>query len=252
MKRNLEVAECARIGDRAIIGEGVQIGKKTKIGDRTVIGEDTQIGKKAKIGEGVIIGDKVRIAEECDIQANTVIMPNVVIGKEVCIGEGVLIMAKAQICPNSVESESSNARLILDNASIGPEVKLDDEVEIGVDAIIPTQQTIANIGKFGAKNRVVTIYGSEYGPRYSIGCQIGEDFRAIKMRILSSKDTMPESAATYHPYLGVFEEIGSIVQHAYEKEDKLIDEIQSLRFDHELSQTVDYPEDDFWNIRWQD
>ncbi len=201
----LRIADTAEVGSHCIIGRGVDVAHGVQVGDDVLIGPDTHIGPRS------IIGDKVRIGPDVGIEAD------------------VFIMHEAQVCPNPVYSKSTNARTIQAGSTIGPRVLLHDEVELGPQAIIPSQRTIASIGNLGSKNRVVTIYGAMDGPLYSVGCQIGITFAVLRERVFDSTATSPESAATYAPYLGVFSDVGRVVQDAYDSEESLIEEILGMR-----------------------
>lgn len=113
--------------------------------------------------------------------------------------------------------------------AVGPRVLLPDEVELGNDAMVPTQGTIVAIGHFGSKGRIVTIYGSDEGPRFSIGCQAGKTFREIKHNVTHNTHTTRASANSYRRFLPVFSKIGRVVQKAYDREGGLIEELRSQR-----------------------
>lgn len=187
------------------VGNGSKIFGLVATEEGVVIGRSTQIAGPAFIGEGVRIGPKVRI------------------------DEGAMILEGARICPDDVSSRSSDARTLGPNVSVGPCVSLHNEAELGPRAIVPTQRTVACIGNFGTKNRVVTVYGSLDGPRYSIGCQIGVSLHEIEDNVNDSTNTSAQSAATYLPYLPVFRSIGSNVQQAFDREQPLVDEMIARR-----------------------
>lgn len=171
------------------------------------------------------------ISRHATIAAPGVIEANVLVGPNVYIEAGVLLMAGSTVCRNEVMKTSSNGRQLENNVSVGPGVRLHDEVEIGAGAVIPSQDCIAHIGSFGTKNRVITVYGSELGPRFSLGCHIGVDYEYMSWQIKAANHSSSDSAASYRPYLGVFASIGGTVQQAYGHEKKLIREIEKRRRD---------------------
>lgn len=175
------------------------------------------------------IDETAQISPRASIAAPGVIEACVMVGPGVHIAPGVLLMEDSVICPNDVQSVSSNGRIIEGNVSVGPDVLLHDEIELGYGAIIPTQDSIAHIGSFGDKNRVITVYGSDLGPRYSLGCHVGVGFGRLKEQIRRAYHTSNDSAASYKPYLGVFDHMGSIVQRAYEVDRNLVTEIEEQR-----------------------
>lgn len=75
----------------------------------------------------------------------------------------------------------------------------------------------------------MTIYGSDYEPRYSVGCQVGITIDNLKDRVRDNANTVSSSADTYAPFLGTFEEIGIILQREYDREIGLVEEIKAMR-----------------------
>jgi carbonic anhydrase/acetyltransferase-like protein (isoleucine patch superfamily) len=201
----------ANVAESAILSDGVVIS------DNAVIGGDVFLGYGCKVGEMSDIADYSRLGSD------------VIVGPDVTIYPAALILAGTQVCPNPVRQHSSDARKLLSFVTIGEEVLLHDEVELGLSAIVPNQRTIAMIGNLGSNNRVVTIYGSDEGPRFSIGCQIGVDYDTVCSRVAGHTETDAPSASTYDPYLGIFNAIGAVVQTAYDREANLVAELKALR-----------------------
>jgi UDP-3-O-[3-hydroxymyristoyl] glucosamine N-acyltransferase len=197
--------------------------------------ESLKIGVGSYIGDGAVIDENVTVGEQSSIFAEAQIGYGSRIGNDVLIGHGTrikdraLILDGARICPNTVKSGSRDAKTLLDGVTIGEGVLLHDEVELGVGAIIPSQRTIAFLGSFGAKNRVVTIYGSDKGPRYSVGCQIGVGLKTLRDRVAKATYSTAESAGTYEPFLGIFHKVGDTVQTAYDKEARQVEDMKNLR-----------------------
>lgn len=218
-----------------ISGESVQIGRNSYIGDgayiedHVTVGDYVAIGPEVQIFDHTTIGDDVRIGKGTLIGGRTYIGTKAVIGAGTNVGRGALILEGAKVCPDAVLSGSSDARTLQMNVSIGPGVFLHNEVELGGGAVVPTQRTIASLGNLGAKNRVITIYGSDAGPLVSLGCQIGETLDVIRARVGAQTNSSAASAATYQPYLPIIEQIGLVVQRAYEIEAGLVGEIQVMR-----------------------
>ncbi len=207
------VSSCATVEAFANIKPGVKVQPDAHIGQHVWIGHDSTIGLGSYIDAGVVIG------------------PNVTVSNL------TLIMAGATICPDDVSKHSTAAREIGAGASVGPKVLLHNEVELGEGAIVPTQRTITHIGNFGKKNRVITIYGSTDGPLFSLGCHVGRSFEEIKTAVTDNEHSTDESAATYVPYLPIFNEIGKAVQEAYAKETNLINEMLHIRAERQMGYT---------------
>ncbi len=199
------------------------------------IHETAHIGVGTQVYEGAIVCADVTIGASCYIGGSSTICGgswignSVHVGPNVLIGDYALIQGFARICPDRVSSGSSDARRLLAGATIGEGVLLHNEVELGLHATIPSQRTIASLGNFGTKNRVVTIYGSNEGPRFSIGCQVGVTWETIRSNIRLSEHTQPESAATYEPFLPVFKQVAAVVQKAYDRESNHVAELQAMR-----------------------
>lgn len=195
------------------------------------------IDPTARLGQEARIGDEVTIKEGSVVGACSTIDSAAYIGKVVTIGSNVavhtqaMVLDGAKICKDSVEVHSTNARQIGMMASIGEDVVLHGEVELGVGAIVPSQRTITHLGHLGSKNRVVTIYGSEVGPRYSVGCQVGVSLDKIAERVNVASNTARESADSYIPYLPIFDSLGQVVQKAYDQERATIDAMMQMRID---------------------
>lgn len=204
------------INPTAQFGNGVEIARDVSIGPDVRIGKNVKVKSSALIGFGSVICDRATI------------------GPSVIIRSGCLILQDAKVCPGKVRSSSTDGRKIMSDSTIGEGVKLHDEVELDENAIVPNQNTITHLGYFGSKNRVVTIYGSDEGPRYSIGCQIGRTFNQIRANIDDNTHTTRSSADTYVPYLDVFNSIGAQVQNAYDDSRSQIDELMAMRIEYDL------------------
>lgn len=176
-----------------------------------------------RIDESAIISPRASVHEPGVIEAGVVVGPNVY------IDGGVLLMQGAVVCPNDVRSVSSNGRQLEGNVTVGPGVLLHDEVELGYGTIVPTQDCIAHIGSFGAKNRVITIHGSDIGPLYSLGCHVAVEYDKLKHEIRRAHHSSNDSAASYKRFVEVFGYIGDTVQRAYLKEEGLVREIKDRR-----------------------
>lgn len=203
------VPEKPHISDGARIGSGVVIGK------RAIISYGVSIGRNSVIREGVQLNNGVTIGE------------NVTVGPRVKIGRGSLIKSDAKICPNDVRSVSTHGRILRQNVIVGPGVLLHDDIELGDDAIVPSQETVMSLGVFGRKNRVITTYGSDEGPMFSVGCMLGVDFDTFYAHVNGSIRTTQEGASKYKPFMDFFEFSGQVVQRMYEAETAAIDQLRA-------------------------
>mgnify|MGYP003596554046 CR=1 FL=1 len=196
----------------------------------TFVHPEAVVHPDAMVGADCMLDNGVKIEAGADLYKKVVVGSGVTIGNDVLVGNEVLIMDGASVCAGPLtERHSSDARKICSGTTIGRDVTLHGEAELGTFAIIPSQSAIAHLGNLGAKKRVVTIYGSELGPRYSIGCQIGVDIDTVEARVDSRASTKAASAETYRPFLPIFRSIGDVVQDAYNQQQDYIDELMELR-----------------------
>jgi len=228
-----EVDPYAHVSDSVHLGQGVIIRAGTQVSPGVQIGRDVKLGHAVNIAKGCHIG------RGTSIESNSELEENVFVGPNVTIWGGALLMEGARICPNKVRSVSRNGRELGNDVSVGPGVVLPDEVELGANAIVPSQRTVAHIGALGAKNRVITIYGTDNGPLVSVGCQIGITTDRLRSRVAGHVNSTEDSAMTYAPYLDILDQIGLVVQGAYDRESALIGEIKDQR--SELGLTVATP-----------
>ena len=142
---------------------------------------------------------------------------------------GVYFADGSRVEALSGQRNHTHLRTIKDNVTIGPGIVLPSEVQLGSYAIIPTLDSIAQIGRFGESRRMVTVYGSEDGPLYGVGCQFGIDGQEFRGRILDNRGTSEESAADYGNHFGEIESLGTKVQQAYEREGNLVNELLDQR-----------------------
>jgi UDP-3-O-[3-hydroxymyristoyl] glucosamine N-acyltransferase len=133
----------AGIHPTAVIGEGVELGKKVAIGAYCVIAEG------ARIGDGVIIFPQVYIGREAVIGKGTVIWPQVVIGWETQIGEDCILHSGAVIGADGFGYlwEGQRRHKI---PQIG-RVVIADEVEIGANSTIDRATTKVTLISRGCK-----------------------------------------------------------------------------------------------------
>ena len=227
-----------------IICPGAVVDPTARVRQDVYIGYGANVGEYACIYDGTTVSDRAEVGAYTTVREDSLIERDVIIGSDVKLGKEALIMADAKICLDTVTTKSSNARELLGGVSIGPGVILHNEVELGFHAIVPSQRAIAHVGGFGKKNRVVTVYGSDNGPRYSVGCQLGIDWPTFQRRVVGSEATQSSSAETYLPFFGAFTAMGAAVQKAYEKETVLVDEIKDRRQAEGMTLVFNYDDED--------
>ncbi|HSX44506.1 MAG TPA: hypothetical protein VLF39_00125 [Candidatus Saccharimonadales bacterium] len=193
------------------------------------IGAVREIGARCTIGAAVILGDGVELGEEVHIGDHTVLDKRVIVTDEFSFDQGMVYFDEdASVDPvENGRRPHPFARRIQENIIVGPHVALPSEVQLGSDAIIPTQATIRQIGRFGTSKRMVTLYGSDEGPMASVACQSGIDLDTLRHRIVNSVDTDPKSAKDYKLHWREINSGANQVQRAYDRESQLVDELIS-------------------------
>ena len=81
------------ISERAVVADGVRMGKGVVVGDYSVIEDGVSVGDETIIGSGCTIGRDTKIGRECVIHPNVCIYPNTVIEDGVIIHSGCVIGA---------------------------------------------------------------------------------------------------------------------------------------------------------------
>lgn len=184
------------------------------------IGHVESIGAYAQIGDGADISFGVNLGTEC------------IIGMDCKVGSFALLGSRSVMLRDSTLGSMSSVR---ERVVIGKEVAIPFGSQIDSGMVIPSQETITTLSNFGGKRRVVTIHGSEDGPRFSIGCQDSVSWLRISERINKAIDTVDTSAAHYRKYLDVFNAVGLLVQNAFDadlangRHDETIAQANALR-----------------------
>ena len=165
--------------------------------------------------DGVMYGRNVRIGASAEIGVNTTIRSEARIGQGASIG-GFGFIGRGVTIPGLVRRRHTYHDEIRDNAVIGHGVTLPAEYQLGNDAVIPNSNCITSVGRLGSTQRMVTVYGSDEGPLYGVGCQFGIAEDVFHARVTSSTETHSDSAADYARYWSVLTAAGLMVQRAYE------------------------------------
>jgi len=188
------------------------------------------IGANAEIGEDVVVKAGVFLGNNVNVVGRTILEKGVKITDGFSINPGAYFAEGARVAPRKTKAtRHSYMRIALDSVIIGPNVVLPTEVQLGKKAVIPTTDSIAEIGRYGTSRRMVTAYGSAKEPLYSVGCQYGIGIARFKDRVAKNTGTEPKSAADYAKHMPEIEALGITVQAAYEREANLIDELRAQR-----------------------
>jgi UDP-3-O-[3-hydroxymyristoyl] glucosamine N-acyltransferase len=159
------------VSEKAVIGEGVVLGKGVSVYPFVYIGREAAIGDDVVLFPGVYIGDGVRVGEGTVVYPNVSVLPNCIIGKNVIIHAGSVIGSDGfgyardgdvsvkipqtgivQI-GDEVEIGANNA---IDRAAIGTTVlekgvKTDNLVQIGHNVVVGENSIIvAQVGIAGS------------------------------------------------------------------------------------------------------
>jgi UDP-2-acetamido-3-amino-2,3-dideoxy-glucuronate N-acetyltransferase len=118
------------ISDKAMIDEGVIIGKNVSVWEGSKIRSGVVIGDNTVIGMGVYIGPNVKIGSNCKIQNLAQIYDPAVIGDGVFVGPGVILTNDKH--PSAVNQDGS-VKTSSDWQPVG--VVLEDFCSVGAGAI---------------------------------------------------------------------------------------------------------------------
>lgn len=177
------------------------------------------------MGHQVTIGDRVYVEADCTIEDDVVIEKGARVGRNSRLERGVALGEKVVVLRDSTVGQNSDIRT---QVIIGRGVSVPPEAQIGAGMIVPSQETIVTLGRFGTSQRVVTIHGSDEGPRFSIGCQFSVSEAVITDRIMAGTETSEQSARHYREYVPEFSAIGARVQRFYERETQYIEDLREL------------------------
>jgi UDP-2-acetamido-3-amino-2,3-dideoxy-glucuronate N-acetyltransferase len=134
--RFAEVGEHAVIGDDCVVHgcvEGV-IGPSTRVWRYAHVMAGAEVGSDTMIGQGVFVADTAIVGQRCKIENHTNISRGVVIGDEVYVGAGVQFCNSSH--PTAYAEDTLYKITVGDRASIGSNVCLIGEIEIGEGAVI--------------------------------------------------------------------------------------------------------------------
>lgn len=212
--------------------DAVNIDIDTEFGPRTYIGNVKKIGL-CTINSEVHLGDGVTVAEDVRVGEGTWLGRGVTIGAHTDIGYSNYFADGSSLPEGPAFKSHPYMRTTFNDVIIGPNVQLPAEVQLGYLAIIPTSKSVGQIGRFGYHKRMVTAYGSSYGPLFGVGCQYGIRENEFRARISDATGTEPESASDYHRNFSKIQRLGQAVQKAYDKETALIEELRGIWLDHD-------------------
>jgi UDP-3-O-[3-hydroxymyristoyl] glucosamine N-acyltransferase len=116
------------VSERAVIGEGVSLGKGVSVYPFVYVGKGAVIGDEVILFPGVYIGDGVRIGEGTVIYPNVSVLPYCVIGRNVIIHAGSVIGSDG-----FGYARDSDVSVKIPQTGI---VEIGDEVEIGANTAI--------------------------------------------------------------------------------------------------------------------
>ncbi len=209
------------ISEKAIIGEGTQVGRDVSIYPFVYVGRESVIGNEVILFPGVYVGDRVTVGDGSVIYPNVTIMSDCIIGREAIIHAGTVIGSDGfgyardgdesvkipqtgivQIEDN-VEIGANNAidRAALGKTLIGKGVKTDNLVQIGHNVVVGDNTIIvAQVGIGGSTTigKSVVIGGQvgftdhiEIGDRVMIGARSGVTKSIRSGEVVSGMPAMP-------------------------------------------------------------
>jgi UDP-3-O-[3-hydroxymyristoyl] glucosamine N-acyltransferase len=116
------------VSERAVIGEGVLLGKGVSVYPFVYVGREAMIGDGVILFPGVYIGDGVRIGAGTVIYPNVSVLPNCIIGRNVIIHAGSVIGSDG-----FGYARDGDVSVKIPQTGI---VEIGDEVEVGANTAI--------------------------------------------------------------------------------------------------------------------
>ncbi len=159
------------VDSSAVLGTGVDIGKRASVGQLAIIENNVKIGERARIGAGVFVGEGSIIGDDTLIHPNVTIREGVKIGARVIVHSGTVIgsdgfgfapdqgryhkipQVGGVIIEDDVElgSNVSVDRGALGDTVIGRGTKVDNLVQIGHNVVIGNDTIlVAQVGISGS------------------------------------------------------------------------------------------------------
>ena len=158
------IADSAKIGKDAYIGDFVSIGENVIIGDNAKIYPQTYIGDNVKVGEHTTLFAGVKIYSECVIGKNCTIHAGVVIGsdgfgfapqsdnnyKKIAQIGNVIIEDNVEIGSNTtIDRATLGSTIIRKGVKLDNLIQIAHNVEIGENTVIASQTGVSGSTKIG-------------------------------------------------------------------------------------------------------
>ncbi|MDR0820014.1 MAG: UDP-3-O-(3-hydroxymyristoyl)glucosamine N-acyltransferase [Endomicrobium sp.] len=160
-KEKLDTVE-RNIHISASIADDAKLGKDAYIGQNVVIESGAEIGGNAKIFPNVYIGKNVKIGEEC------LIYPNVVIRDDTVIGDRVIIQPGVVIGGDGFGFASAGGK-IYKIPQIG-KVKIGNDVEIGANTTI--DRATVDVTRIGSGTKIDNLVQIAHNVQIGENCMI--------------------------------------------------------------------------------
>lgn len=131
------------VSEKAVIGEGVVLGKGVSVYPFVYVGKDAVIGDDVLLFPGVYIGDGVHVGEGTVMYPNVSVLPNCIIGKHVIIHAGSVIGSDG-----FGYAKDGDVSVKIPQTGI---VQISDEVEIGANNTIDRASFDKTVVETGVK-----------------------------------------------------------------------------------------------------
>ncbi len=232
------IADSAKIGIDAYIGDFVSIGENVIIGDNAKIYPQTYIGDNVKVGEHTTLFAGVKIYSECVIGKNCTIHAGVVIGsdgfgfapqsdnnyKKIAQIGNVIIEDNVEIGSNTtIDRATLGSTIIRKGVKLDNLIQIAHNVEIGENTVIASQTGVSGSTKIG-KNCMI---GGQVGiighliiaDEVKIAAQSGLSKNILKKGSIVQGSPAFEVKKYMHSYIH-FRNLGNIVERIEKLENK--------------------------------
>ncbi|MCW1908145.1 MAG: hypothetical protein KIH63_002260 [Candidatus Saccharibacteria bacterium] len=210
-----------------IIDPSVVVERGVILGNVQAIGGAVKLDEGAVIGTDVVIGNGVHIGVQAVIDCGAVLAPGLHIGNGGYIGPRVTV---EPLTRDLKPDNEGRVRVIYPDAAVAADVVLPSDVQLGREAVVPSSDTISQIGPYGEHERMVTVYGTLHRQAaYSVGCQYGISGETLRQRVTSNTQTTPTSAKDYADHMKEIVALGAQVQEAFNDNLALARELEAYR-----------------------
>ncbi|HKQ59997.1 MAG TPA: UDP-3-O-(3-hydroxymyristoyl)glucosamine N-acyltransferase [Candidatus Polarisedimenticolaceae bacterium] len=184
----------AEISARALVADGVRLGRDVAIGPFAVIGERSVLGDRVTVGAGCVVGADCSVGEDSELKPRVVLYPGTQVGARCLVHSGAVLGADGF---GFATGKSGRHRKI---PQLG-RVVVEDDVEIGANTAVDR----ATLGetRLGAGSKLDDLVMVAHGVQLGPGCLLaGQAGIAGSTRVGARSTFAGQAGAAGHLALG--------------------------------------------------